>query len=391
MLGASTTQRLAFKGKGGDLFVVLIVNMLLTFITLGLYYPWAKARKLSWYYEHTELDGHPFHFHGTGSEMFRGFIKAIALLLLIYGTYIVGVLTKEVTIVLVGILVMFVGLLAFIPLVIHGSLRYRSSRSSWRGIHFGYRGQLRELYRICLRDGLLTLITLGIYASWFTINVRRYTLSHMRYGSSSYAYKGDGTEYFLLNLKGYFLTLFTLGIYAFWWQSVTGSYRNAWRLERKRLDKAGQPVQSRANLMVRFTVIQLVYLLLVGWIWGPAMVPFAIAIAVVGFLLLESVNYIEHYGLRRQPLPSGRYEPVGPQHSWNSDHELGRIFLYELTRHSDHHYRASRKYQILRHFDESPQLPTGYPGAILTALVPPVWFAVMDQRVTPAPAGASAG
>ncbi|MCB0637895.1 MAG: alkane 1-monooxygenase [Lewinella sp.] len=180
-------------------------------------------------------------------------------------------------------------------------------------------------------------------------------------------------------------------IYAFWWQSVTGSYRNAWRLERKRLDKAGQPVQSRANLMVRFTVIQLVYLLLVGWIWGPAMVPFAIAIAVVGFLLLESVNYIEHYGLRRQPLPSGRYEPVGPQHSWNSDHELGRIFLYELTRHSDHHYRASRKYQILRHFDESPQLPTGYPGAILTALVPPVWFAVMDQRVTPAPAGASAG
>ena len=224
MLGASTTQRLAFKGKGGDLFVVLIVNMLLTFITLGLYYPWAKARKLSWYYEHTELDGHPFHFHGTGSEMFRGFIKAIALLLLIYGTYIVGVLMNEVTIVLVGILVMFVGLLAFIPLVIHGSLRYRSSRSSWRGIHFGYRGQLRELYRICLRDGLLTLITLGIYASWFTINVRRYTLSHMRYGSSSYAYKGDGTEYFLLNLKGYFLTLFTLGIYAFWWQRDLFNY-----------------------------------------------------------------------------------------------------------------------------------------------------------------------
>ncbi|MBL7947284.1 MAG: DUF898 family protein, partial [Flavobacteriales bacterium] len=79
-------KRLAFKGQGGDLFIVLIVNMLLTFITLGLYYPWAKARKLSWYYEHTELDGHPFHFHGKGEEMFKGFIKAIVLLLVIYGT-----------------------------------------------------------------------------------------------------------------------------------------------------------------------------------------------------------------------------------------------------------------------------------------------------------------
>jgi alkane 1-monooxygenase len=174
-------------------------------------------------------------------------------------------------------------------------------------------------------------------------------------------------------------------IYGFWWTSVTGGYRNAWALERKRLKQAGLPFWSGHNLMVQFTAYQLAYLFLVGLVWGPAMVPFALAIAVVGFLLLESVNYIEHYGLRRQQLPSGRYEPVGPQHSWNSDHELGRIFLYELTRHSDHHFRASRKYQILRHFDESPQLPTGYPGAILVALVPPVWFAMMNHRVTPGP------
>ncbi len=224
MFITSPEKRLAFKGQGGDLFIILLLNMLLTFITLGLYYPWAKARKLGWYYENTELDGHPFHFHGTGNEMFKGFIKAIGLLLLIYGTYVLGIVLEKPGVMLLGILVMFVGLLAFIPLIIHGTLRYRSSRSSWRGIHFGYRGDLRELYRICMRDGVLTLITFGIYGSWFAMNVRNYTISHLRYGSSSFHYKGDGLEYFLLNLKGYFLTLFTLGIYGFWWQRDLFNY-----------------------------------------------------------------------------------------------------------------------------------------------------------------------
>jgi alkane 1-monooxygenase len=98
-------------------------------------------------------------------------------------------------------------------------------------------------------------------------------------------------------------------------------------------------------------------------------------------LQLETVNYIEHYGLRRKRLANGFYEITGPQHSWNSDHELGRILLYELTRHSDHHYKASRKYQVLRHFDESPQLPHGYPASMLMAMFPPLWFSMMDKRI----------
>lgn len=170
-------------------------------------------------------------------------------------------------------------------------------------------------------------------------------------------------------------------IYAFWLRSVTGGYRSAWRLAGEDASRRGRSFFSWHNEMPRYQLYQLAYLALVVVFFGWAVLPFAIAIAVVGFLLLESVNYIEHYGLRRQRLPNGRYEPVGPQHSWNSDHELGRIFLYELTRHSDHHYKASRKYQILRHFDDSPQLPMGYPGAILLALAPPFWFRVMDGRV----------
>ncbi|MEL6923028.1 MAG: alkane 1-monooxygenase [Bacteroidota bacterium] len=170
-------------------------------------------------------------------------------------------------------------------------------------------------------------------------------------------------------------------VYAFWLRSTVGSYFNAWRLEQERLSRKGQSALSLRNEMIWFQLIQLAYLLTVGLLFGWLMIPVAIGIAVFGFLLLESVNYIEHYGLRRKQLPSGRYENVSPQHSWNSDHELGRIFLYELTRHSDHHFKATRKYQVLRHFDESPQLPFGYPGSILMSMVPPLWFKVMNKKV----------
>ena len=170
-------------------------------------------------------------------------------------------------------------------------------------------------------------------------------------------------------------------VYFFWFRSVIGSYLHAWKLEADRLKKQGKSVLSLQNEMLRFQLIQLCYLTTVGLVFGPAMIVFALSIAVVGFLLLETVNYIEHYGLSRKQLPSGNYEKVGPHHSWNSDHELGRIFLYELTRHSDHHYKATRKYQVLRHFQESPQLPTGYPASILMSLFPPLWFRVMNPRV----------
>ena len=107
----------------------------------------------------------------------------------------------------------------------------------------------------------------------------------------------------------------------------------------------------------------------------------AVIIGILGFLMLETVNYIEHYVLQRRKLPSGRYERVQPWHSWNCNHEIGRILLYELTRHSDHHFKANRKYQTLRHFEDTPLLPTGYPGSMILALFPPLWFKIMNPRV----------
>lgn len=173
-------------------------------------------------------------------------------------------------------------------------------------------------------------------------------------------------------------------LYAFWIRSVTGVYRKAWRIESMMLERKNLPFFSRHNRMIRFTLLQLSYYLTIGLIWGPSVLLMAILAGVLGFLLLETVNYIEHYGLERKKLNSGRYEPVDIHHSWNSNHPLGRIMLFELTRHADHHFKAQRPYQILRHYEESPQLPMGYPSAMLLSLVPPLWFRTVDPHLPPA-------
>lgn len=133
--------------------------------------------------------------------------------------------------------------------------------------------------------------------------------------------------------------------------------------------------------MLWFSLLQLAYLLLVGFIFGLKMTGFAIICAIIGFLLLETVNYIEHYGLLRKKLPSGRYERVQEVHSWNSNHLVGRIILYELTRHSDHHYKSSKKYQLLDYHRQSPDMPFGYPTSMVLALLPPLWFRIMNPRI----------
>ncbi len=170
-------------------------------------------------------------------------------------------------------------------------------------------------------------------------------------------------------------------IYAFYFRTFLFSYLSAWQIEAKRLKQAGKSSFSIYNQMIHFQLIQLAYIGLVVWMFGWAMFPFVIITAILGALMLETVNYIEHYGLQRRQLASGRYEPVQPWHSWNCNHDIGRILLYELTRHSDHHYKSSREYQILRHFDKAPLLPWGYPASMLMALIPPLWFSKMNPKV----------
>lgn len=170
-------------------------------------------------------------------------------------------------------------------------------------------------------------------------------------------------------------------LYRFWWRSMRDGYRSAWVLEAERLEKREQKSFSLHNQMLLFQLVQAAFVLLIALAFGlKAALCFTLA-ALLGILLLETINYIEHYGLRRQRLENGRYERVMPLHSWNSNHLIGRMTLFELSRHSDHHFRASRKYPVLRHHKDSPQMPTGYPGMMLLACIPPLWFRVMHPRL----------
>ena len=170
-------------------------------------------------------------------------------------------------------------------------------------------------------------------------------------------------------------------LYTFFVRSIVGAWLSAWELERDRLERRGERVYSWRNEMVRLQIAQVSFVALIAVAFGPIATVGFVAAAGIGALLLETVNYIEHYGLTRRRFDDGRYERVLPIHSWNSNHPVGRIVLFELTRHSDHHANARRRYQVLRHFDESPQLPTGYPGMMVLAWFPPLWFGVMHRLI----------
>ncbi|HSE70281.1 MAG TPA: alkane 1-monooxygenase [Nocardioidaceae bacterium] len=173
-------------------------------------------------------------------------------------------------------------------------------------------------------------------------------------------------------------------VYAFLPRTVVGSLQSAWRLEQPRFKR-----RRKSHWSIRNDVLNAWLMSVVLWgalltVFGLGVLPYLLVQAFLGIMLLEIVNYLEHYGMRRQrtgPDGTGRYEQVRPSHSWNSNNVATNVLLYHLQRHSDHHANPTRRYQTLRDFEESPVLPTGYAGMIVLALFPPLWRRVMDPRV----------
>jgi alkane 1-monooxygenase len=169
--------------------------------------------------------------------------------------------------------------------------------------------------------------------------------------------------------------------WAFLPRTVAGSLRSSWELERERLQRGGRRPWSVRNDILNAWAMTVVLFAVLTIAFGTVVLPYLILQAVVGFSLLEVVNYLEHYGLLRQKREDGRYERCAPRHSWNSNSVASNVLLYHLQRHSDHHANPMRRYQALRHFDEAPQLPTGYAGMIVLAYFPPLWRRAMDRRL----------
>jgi alkane 1-monooxygenase len=170
-------------------------------------------------------------------------------------------------------------------------------------------------------------------------------------------------------------------LYIFWFRSHFGSYFQAWSIEFQRMRIMKLPILSLRNRMVWYVIAHLLTFGVIWYFFGVNGMFNFLIVAAIGIVLLETVNYIEHYGLMRKQRENGTYEPVKRIHSWNSNNIIGRVVLFELSRHSDHHFKADRPYQLLESHDESPMMPTGYPGMMLLALVPPLFFAVMNKRI----------
>jgi len=171
-------------------------------------------------------------------------------------------------------------------------------------------------------------------------------------------------------------------LYIFWFRSHFSSYLEAWQLENKRMRNLKRLSFSIHHKMVQYTIANIILLATVLYFYGLLILCYFIVAAVIGIILLQTVNYIEHYGLLRIKNEHGRYERVRHIHSWNSDHIIGRLLLFNLSRHSDHHYNGSKHYQTLKSLPESPQMPTGYPGMMLFSLIPPLWFRYMNKKLS---------
>jgi alkane 1-monooxygenase len=171
------------------------------------------------------------------------------------------------------------------------------------------------------------------------------------------------------------------GFWAFLPRTVVGSLRSAWEIEAARLERLEKSPWGIHNDVLSAWAMTVALFAGLAIAFGPVVLPYLLVQAVIGFSLLEVVNYLEHYGLLRQKREDGRYERCRPEHSWNSNNVASNVLLYHLQRHSDHHANPTRRYQALRHVEEAPQLPTGYAGMIVLAWFPPLWRRVMDPRL----------
>jgi uncharacterized membrane protein YjgN (DUF898 family) len=226
------TARLRYHGTGGSFFGLVLGNALLTLITVGIYSFWAKNKVREFHYSHTELDGDRFAYHGTGGELFSGYLRAMGVIIVL--ALALGLASalfagpSNSPSVQLGIIIAFYVAIFFLLLVaVNGARRYRLSRSSWRGIRFSFRGEVGEFVGLMLRGTLLSIVTLGFYSPYFQNQRRAFFVNNSRFGSEPFLYQADARELFGEYVKAVLLTIPTLGICWIWYAAY--KHRFFWR------------------------------------------------------------------------------------------------------------------------------------------------------------------
>ena len=209
--------QLKFEGKGSELFGIFIDNFFLNLFTLGIYYPWAKAKQLRYYYSSTSINNSDFQFSGTGKEMFFGLAKALVILLFLnyaYETFMAGMDMDWML--LMGGILYFIFFWLLIVIASVGAKRYRMSRISWRGIRFRFEGTFKETLMLIVKGWLMNILTLGLYYPYYRNRFQAYWTSRSSFGNIAFNYDGQGNEVFSIWIKGILISILTFGIYFFW-------------------------------------------------------------------------------------------------------------------------------------------------------------------------------
>ena len=208
-----------FHGRGGTLFRIMLVNLLLSLVTVGIYSFWATVRVRKFLLGETEFAGGRFTYFGTGRELFVGALKVallvglpLILLLVVFLLVLGDEMGKA-----IWAVVFYVVAFALAPLAAYSVRRYRLSRTSWRGTSLSFRGGLRDCYAVFIPGALLTIITLGLYYPFWWAKMRRYWLSHTHLGDTPFAYDGEGRDLFRSYLVTWLLTVPTLSLIWFWY------------------------------------------------------------------------------------------------------------------------------------------------------------------------------
>jgi uncharacterized membrane protein YjgN (DUF898 family) len=248
------SYKLKYSGKNAKLTGIFLVNALLSVITLSFYIPWMKARINKYLYNNTKFEGKNFEFEGTGAEMFGSYLK-VFFTLAVLGTlyYLATFIEMENFVLVFGYFI----LLFLIPLIIHGSMRYRMESSSWNGVPFSYVGSRTEFIFNFVQWTFYSIITLGIYKFWMVIHLCKYLLDHSRFGSMEVRFKGKVGEYFLIWLSGTLLSWMTLGVYSFWYIKKLINFF----VESTSLYKDGREIKFKSNLktidVFKFSILYL--------------------------------------------------------------------------------------------------------------------------------------
>jgi len=211
-----------FHGNGGSLFWIYLRNVLLGIITCGIYAFWGKTRVRQFLYAQTSFDDDRFAYHGTGGELFRGWLKAVGLLILL--VIVSAAVARFLNPVVGGLLLYAAVFFGLFPIALLGARRYRLSRTSWRGIRFSFRGEVEDFLGVFVPGVLFTILTLGLYFPFFHANVRRFLVNESYFGTVPFRFDGEGRDLFGRHVLAMLLTPFTLGIYWFWYAAFRHRY-----------------------------------------------------------------------------------------------------------------------------------------------------------------------